>query len=115
MLRAVYFYKTEKGHCPVEDFLDGLPSAVVQKILWVLKLLQEHDVVPRQYFKKPTGTDDIWECRIVYGGNTYRLFGFFDKGGSLILTNGLMKKTHNIPPKDILRAEALRSDYLQRR
>jgi len=54
MGRSLVFYKTEKGQCPVAEFLDSLPSKVAQKVAWVLKLLQELDMVPGQYFKKLT-------------------------------------------------------------
>ncbi len=36
---ALAFYRTEKGQCPVEEFLDSLPSKVAQKVTWVLKLI----------------------------------------------------------------------------
>jgi len=39
--RTVAFYKAADGRCPVQDFLDSLPSKVAQKIVWVLKLLKE--------------------------------------------------------------------------
>ena len=64
MNRIVVFYRTSDGKCPVEDFLESLPGKVAQKIVWVLKLLEDLDVVPSLYFKKLIGTDEIWECRI---------------------------------------------------
>ncbi len=66
--RSLVFYSTEKGQCPVAEFLDYLPSKVAQKVTWVLKLVQELDIVPKQYFKKLTDTNEIWECRMVFGG-----------------------------------------------
>lgn len=84
-------------------------------MLWVLKLIKEVDIVPGQYFKKLPGTDELWECRVLHGGNTYRVFGFFGKGGLIILTNGIMKKTQKTPLSEIHRAEELKRDYLRRR
>lgn len=43
--RIVKFYKTADGKCPVEEFLDSLPGKAVQKVTWVLKLLEDLDVV----------------------------------------------------------------------
>jgi phage-related protein len=115
MGRDVLFYKTERGGCPVEDFLDALPSKAAQKVLWVLKLVKELDIVPIGYFKKLTGTEGIWECRIVHQGNTYRVLGFYDQPNRVVLTHGFMKKTPKTPRTEIERATQLRADHLRRR
>jgi phage-related protein len=112
--RAVIFYRTAKGDCPIEEFLDTLPPKAAQKIIWTIKLIRELDAIPGQYFKKLHGTDDLWEGRIVHGGNSYRLFGFFGKGGSVIFTHGIMKKTQKTPHEEIQRAEKLKADYTRR-
>ena len=65
-----------------------------QKAAWVLRVIEELDSVPIQYFKKLTGTDDIWEVRIQIGGVIIRLLGFFYGSGFVVLTNGFAKKTH---------------------
>lgn len=71
----------------MQKFLDSLPSKVGQKVVWVLKLIQDLDTVPATYFKKLEGTDDIWECRVQFGSNIYRLLGFpAKKGTSSLLT-----------------------------
>ena len=114
MGRSIVFYKTEKGQCPAVEFLDSLPSKVAHKVTWVLKLLQEMDIVPGQYFKKLTVTNEIWECRMVFGGNTYRMLGFFHGSNRLVLTHGFMKKTPKTPSEEITRAERLKADYIRR-
>jgi len=114
MKRTVIFYKTKDGNCPVEDFLDSLPGKVVQKITWVLELLESQGMLPTTYFKKLVNTE-IWECRIQQGSNIYRIFCFFDKGSVIILTHGLIKKTQKTPSEEIKRAEDYRNDYMKRR
>lgn len=114
MGRSLVFYKTEKGQCPVAEFLDSLPSKVAQKVTWVLKLLQELDMVPTQYFKKLSTTDGIWECRMVFSGNTYRILCFFHRSSRLVLTHGFMKKTQKTPGEEISQAERLKADYIRR-
>lgn len=114
MARALVFYKTDKGHCPVDEFLDSLSPKVAQKVTWVLKLLQELDMVPTQYLKKLSATDGIWECRMVFSGNTYRILCFFHGSGRLVLTHGFMKKTQKTPHEEILQAERLKADYIGR-
>ena len=59
-MREVIFYKTVKGICPVEEFLDSLTGKQAQKVTWVLQLVETLPLIPKQYFKKLDGTDDIW-------------------------------------------------------
>jgi hypothetical protein len=57
--RTVIFYRTIDGKCPVQEFIDSLPGKVAQKIVWVLKLLEDLEIVPSSYFKKLVGTEGI--------------------------------------------------------
>jgi hypothetical protein len=63
-MRTVNFYRTKSGIRPIEDFLDSLSGKQAQKVVWVLRLIEELDVVSTQYLKKLVNTDDIWEVRI---------------------------------------------------
>jgi phage-related protein len=112
--RTVIFYRTVDGKCPAQEFIDSLPGKVAQKIVWVLKLLEDLEIVPSSYFKKLVGTEEIWECRIQFGSNTYRIFCFFIDN-SVILTHGFVKKSQKTPAGEIERAEAYRRDFLKRR
>ncbi len=114
MSRIVEFYRTEDGQCPVEEFFGGLKGQDAQKILWVFRLIGRIDHVPKQYLKKLTGTDEIWECRVRTSGSAYRFFSFFVRGGNLIVTHGYSKKTNKTDPREIRRAERYRQDYLTR-
>jgi len=113
--RIIKFYKTADGQCPVEAFLDSLPGKAAQKVTWVLKLLEDMDVVPSSYFKKLVGTEEIWECRMQSGSNAYRIFCFFVDNSIVVLTHGFAKKSQKTPKPEIERAEACRRDYLRRR
>jgi len=84
-------------------------------VLWVLRLVEELPSVPRQYFKKLTGTDSLWEVRVQFGNNTFRLLAFFDGGQLIVLTNGFAKKSPKTPEKEIELAERRRRDHLSRR
>jgi phage-related protein len=72
-------------------------------------------MVPHQYFKKLTGTENLWEVRTQMSGNSYRLLGFFDGAALLILTSGFSKKQRETPDREIRTAQQRRLDYLQRR
>src|SRR4030067_3028562 len=114
MSRTVTFYRKVDGKCPVQEFLNSLPAKAAQKIVWVLRLLEDMDRVPASYFKKLAGTGDIWECRIQFGSNAYRIFCFF-LNNSVVLTHGFVKKSQKTPAREIERAEAYRRDFFQRR
>ena len=108
------FYRTDDDICPVEEFLDALDSKTAQKVAWVLKLIEEIDIVPRQYFQKLPDTDDLWECRIQYGTMIYRILAFFDNG-NLVLTHGFTKKSQKTPRSEIERAERSKTDFMRRK
>ena len=114
-MRSIIFYRTESGKCPVEEFLDSLPGKQAKKVTWVLRLIQELDVIPKQYFKKLTNTDDIWEVRIQFGNNIFRILGFFDESKLIILNHAFAKKSQKTPKNDIKIAEQRKTDYLRRK
>lgn len=99
----------------MEEFLDSLNAKQAQKALWVLKAVQELPQVPKQYFKKLEGTDDLWEVRAEFGGDAFRLLGFWDEGRLVILTNGFAKKTQKTPEREIALAEQRKRDQVNRR
>lgn len=114
-MREIVFYRTDSDHCPVEEFLDSLSGKPAQKVIWVLRLVQELDSVPSQYLKKLVNTANIWEVRVQLGNNIFRLLGFFDNDSLIILTNGFAKKTQKTPTQEIELAEQRKRDYLSRR
>jgi len=114
-MRTIEFYRLAGGQCPVEEFLDSLNGKQAKKILWVLQLIEDLDMVPRQYFKKLVSSDDIWEIRIQSGNDIFRLLSFFYKGSILILTNGFAKKSQKTPQKEIALAVRRKADYFSRR
>lgn len=114
-MRTIIFYRSVKGASPVEEFLNTLNGKQAQKVLWVLHLIEELPTIPRQYFNKLTGTDDIWEVRVQYGGDVFRLLGFVQDGQLIILTNGFAKKSQKTPTSEIALAERRKNDFLSRR
>ena len=114
-IKTISFYRSASGKCPVEEHLDSLSDEQTTKIAWVLKLIRELDQIPSKYFKKLINTNDIWEVRVDFGGNTFRLLGFFDGRELIILTNSFQKKSRKTPAKEIRLAETRKKDYLRMR
>jgi len=113
-MRKIIFYRMESGRCPVEEFLDSLESKQAQKVVWVLQLMEELDIVPAQYFKKLVGSDDIWEVRVQMGNNIFRILGFLHGAELVVLNHAFQKKTQKVPPAEIQVAEKRKRDYLAR-
>jgi phage-related protein len=113
-MRTVSFFRLPDGNSPVEDFLDSLSGKQAQKVLWVLQLVEELDIVPRQYFKKLIDNEGLWEVRIQFGNDVFRLLGFFESGTLLIITNGFSKKTQKIPHQEIELALHRKETFLKR-
>jgi phage-related protein len=114
-VREIYFYRSANGDCPVETFLARLDGRQAQKVAWVLRLVKELPMVPKQYCKKLEGTQDIWEVRADLGNDAFRLLGFWDEGQLIILTNAFAKKAQRTPEREINLAERRRADYVSRK
>ncbi len=113
-MKKIIFYKTTSGKCPVENFLESLSAKQAQKATWILSLIEELPSIPAKYLKKLVNTDGIWEVRIKYGSNIFRLLGFFDGSKLVVLNHAFQKKTQKTPRKAIKIAEDRKKDYFNR-
>ena len=114
-MRKVNFYKAGDRPSPVQEFLDVLPPKAARKVLWVLQAVEDLPRVPEQYLKKLVGSEDIWEVRADFAGDSFRLLGFRERGDVFVMTNAFAKKTQRTPPGEIRLAEARRREYLNRK
>lgn len=74
---------------------------------WVLKLIQDLEMVPSTYFKKLEATDNIRECRVQFGSNVHRLLGFFSDSAIITLTHGFSKKRQKTPRGELASTASL--------
>lgn len=93
------------------DFYKEQTEEVQRKIEWTLNLLQTIERVPKKYFEHITGTDGLFEVRVEYGGNIFRIFAFFDKGNLVVLGNGFQKKSQKTPKNEIEKALRIKAEY----
>lgn len=105
-IREIFYYKNY-----YLDFFNSLDYETKMKFNWTLKLISTVDKVPAKYFKHIEGSSGLYEIRVEFGGNTYRVFSFFDKGQLIILINGFQKKSQKAPTKEIEKAEKLKKQY----
>lgn len=93
------------------DFYSDLKSDVQEKVDYVLELVRSAERVPPKFFKHLEGTDGLFEIRIEYESNIYRVFSFFDEGNLVILINCFQKKTQKTPANELKLAEKLKRQY----
>jgi len=113
-MKKIEFYHLDNGKCPVEEYLDTLSDKEVEKVFFVLDIIETMPVVPGKFFKKLTSTNGIWEVRVKYSGNIFRLLGFLESDELLILNHAFTKKTQKTPTRDIKKAEQRKKDYFSR-
>lgn len=108
----LYFYETEDGQKPVEEFLLSLDDKMRAKMVHMMEILEDKGTQLREPYTKPLG-DGIFELRCKQSSNITRALFFFYVGGKIIVTNGFTKKTQKTPPGEIRLAKKRRSDYIR--
>ena len=108
MSRIIEFYENH-----FLDFYKVQDEKVKSKIKNVLELIKQVDRVPEKFLKHLSGTDGIYEIRVEYQSNTYRIFCCFDKGNLVILFNAFQKKSQKTPQKELDKAARLKNEYFK--
>jgi phage-related protein len=93
------------------DFYKSLDKDLQEKIEWVFEIVRVAERIPKKYFDHLTNTDGIFEIRIEYESNIYRILCFFDKGNIVVLINSFQKKTQKTPANEIKLAKELKKQY----
>ncbi|MFD2910240.1 type II toxin-antitoxin system RelE/ParE family toxin [Flavobacterium ardleyense] len=93
------------------EFYQVQNEKVKEKIKYVLELIKQVEKVPEKFLKHLTNTDGLYEIRIEYQSNIYRIFCCFDKGKLVVLFNAFQKKTQKTPKKEIEKAIKLMDEY----
>ena len=101
--------KTYGGY--FERFMEGLEENVQEKIHYALLLLKIQDRISTKFVKYIK--DGLFELRIEYHGNIYRVFFIFDEGEIVVLFNGFQKKSQKTPNKEIKKALKIKEVYYE--
>ena len=96
-----------------KEFYVAQTFEVRDKINKVLKLIETQRMIPAKFFRIIEGSDGIYEIRIEFGSNIYRIFCCFDEGSVVVLFHGFQKKSQKTPLKEIRRAEAIKKEYFK--
>jgi len=96
-----------------EEFLSKQKPKVKEKIAWTFLLIEDLKQIPENYLKHIEGTNGLYEIRIQFGNDIFRIFCFFDKGKLVILANGFQKKTQKTPKQEISKALKIMDEYYE--
>ncbi len=108
----VIFYQEADGIVPVLAWLDGLVPRARAKCIVKIERLKElgHEL------RRPEADylrDDIYELRISYQGQQYRILYFFHESMAAVVSHGLIKE-RQVPPREIELAIRRKKQFKQR-
>jgi len=102
----VIFYKSY-----FTDFVDKQSLKVAKKIYWTLDLIRQNRFFSEPYVKALEGTDGLYEIRVIFGGDIFRIFCFFDEGKLIVLAHGFQKKSDKTPRREVENALRIKDEY----
>ena len=95
------------------DFFNDQTEKVKEKIDYVLFVINVADRIPKKFFEQMTGTEGLYEVRVEFQSNIYRIFCCFDEGKIVVLFNGFQKKTQKTPQTEIDKALRIKDEYFK--
>ncbi len=106
MNRKVIFYENH-----FIEFYHKQDLSVKKKIQYVFELIKQVDQIPDKFLKHVIDTNGLYEIRIEYQSNIYRIFCCFDEEQLVVLFNGFQKKSQKTPKNEIIKAVRLMKNY----
>lgn len=110
MPRTIIFYKNH-----FIRFYQEQDEKVKGKIQYVLELIKQVDRIPEKFLKHLSGSDGLYEIRVEYQSNIYRIFCCFDEGKLVVLFNGFQKKAQKTPKNELDKASELIKEYFEQK
>jgi phage-related protein len=95
------------------DFYLDQSSGVQEKIEYVFRVIRQVEKVSRKFLCQIEGTEGLYEIRVEYKSNIYRIFCCFDQGNLVVLFNAFQKKSQKIPKGEIDIALRIKNEYFK--
>ena len=92
-----------------EEFMSSLNPKEQQKVDYIVSLLATQDRLPTKFIKHIK--DGLYELRVMWENNIYRVFFIFDEGNIVVLFSGFQKKTQKTPQMEIDKALKIKEAY----
>lgn len=104
---------SERGHCPLLDFLGGLEGSLARdarRMLALLVRVAEHGPLRNTEISHQIEAA-VWELR----QGRLRVLWFYDVGRIVVCSHGFVKRTSKVPAREVDLARANRARYLRAR
>lgn len=95
------------------DFIATLSEKESKKIKYILSLLEREDRLPTKFIKHIQEQGNLYELRMKYESNIYRVFFIFDNDCIVVLFHGFQKKSQKTPKSEIEKAVKIRTEYYE--
>jgi phage-related protein len=69
--------------------------------------------IPVKFFQHIPGTDGLYEIRVEFESNIYRIFCCFDRGNLVVLFNRFQKKSQKTLKSEIDKAMKIKEEYFK--
>lgn len=96
-----------------EEFMESLDKKTQEKIDYALGLLRIQHKVSKKFVKALR--DGLFELRVEWESNIYRVFFIFDNGNIVVLFNVFQKKSQKTPNQEIEKAIKIKQAYYEHR
>ncbi len=80
----------------------------IDEVLFAITILER---VPTKFLKNIEGIKGLFEIRVEFESNIYRIFCCFDKGNLVVLFNGFQKKSQKTPLVELKKAKSIMEAY----
>ena len=94
-----------------DDFINTVSNEVKNKLYYIFELLETEVRISKKFVELIR--EGIYEIRIRYNGNIYRIFFIFDEDRLVVLFNGFQKKTQKTPENEIQKAIKIKKEYYE--
>ncbi len=96
----VFYYQSERGESPIEEFLNGLSLKARAKCLAYIEQLEQFgNRLPSNFASKVQG--DVWELWPEWGGVEHRFFYFSFVDRRIVIVHAFAKKSQKLKAQDI--------------
>jgi len=110
---TIVYYKTNRGDIPVTSFLDEQESKAQAKLIKHINLLSKEGPGLRRPYADYL-RDGIYELRVKFSPNGYRILYFFAVKEKIVLTHGIVKKSDKVPEVEIEKAIRYKLEFERR-
>lgn len=109
-VRVIFYKEKDDETAPLKKWLDELAGKRQIKCIRWLTLLRDqgHDLRrPKADYLR----DGIYELRVKFSFENYRILYFFDGRDRVVVTHGITKHSDKTPPQEIRKALRLKGRY----